>query len=425
MKEVDVFSKHERTIKESSLLLLSGILAVVLTPLAYIRLRNEHFTLALVDAGIVCVMLLLFVFVYVSRRTRTAGILIALGFIAAALMCTLLLGVGEIYWAFPALMVAYFMLDTRQATILAGGFVACFLTILWGVLPAVTLIKICLTLFVTVLLANAFSLTTRRQLETLRRIANVDPLTGAGNRRAQNLKLDAANEIFRRHNSPVCVLILDIDHFKKINDSHGHIKGDQVLVDLCELVRHSTRVTESVYRYGGEEFVLVAEQTAMDTATILAEKLRSRIERQVFASGIQLTVSIGVAELQRGEGREAWLGRADAALYRAKGRGRNQVVVADSPEPATLLRLPTVERRNETARARPACPFPFDVTLHRNYGSTVHSGASNAPFRSRLAPCIGCPLDCLAYGTEFLLQEATMPASGSITDFPKPVSVSG
>jgi len=352
MKEVTVFPRHERTIKESSLLLLSGILAVVLALLAYIRLRNEHFTLAFVDAGIVGFMLLLFVFVYISRRTRTAGILIALGFIAAALMCTLLLGIGELYWAFPALMVAYFMLDTRQATILAGGFVACFLAIVWNELPFVVLIKICLTLVVTVLLANAFSLTNRRQMETLSRIANVDPLTGAGNRRAQNLKLDAANAIHRRNNSPACVLILDIDHFKKINDAYGHIVGDQILVDLCEMARRSTRVTESLYRYGGEEFVLVAEQTALDAAVNLAEKLRGSIAQAVFASGIQLTVSIGVAELQRGEGREAWLGRADAALYRAKRSGRNQVVVADTPEPATLLRLPTAERRSETPRAR-------------------------------------------------------------------------
>jgi diguanylate cyclase (GGDEF)-like protein len=189
-------------------------------------------------------------------------------------------------------------------------------------------------------------------METLSRIANIDPLTGAGNRRAQNLKLDAANAIHRRNNSPACVLILDIDHFKKINDAYGHIVGDQILVDLCEMARRSTRVTESLYRYGGEEFVLVADQTALDAAVNLAEKLRGSIAQAVFASGIQLTVSIGVAELQRGEGREAWLGRADAALYRAKGSGRNQVVVADAPEPATLLRLPTVNRRIETPRAR-------------------------------------------------------------------------
>ena len=345
---------HSRSIKETSLLLLSGILAVAVIPLAYLRLRDEHWTLAFVDVGIVCIMLLLFVFVYVSRRTRTAGIFISLGFISAALMCTLLMGVGEVYWAFPALMVAYFMLDTRQATTLSGGFVGCFLAIVWDQLPAASLVKICLTLVVTVLLANAFSLTNRRQLETLRRMANVDPLTGAGNRRAQNLKLDAIHAIFRRNNSPACVLILDIDHFKKINDTYGHIVGDQLLVHLCELVRRSTRATESLYRYGGEEFVLVAEQTALDTAVNLAEKLCSQIAQEVFATGIQLTVSIGVAELQFGENRDGWLGRADAALYRAKGRGRNQVIVAESPELATLLRLPTVERWGEARTGRTA-----------------------------------------------------------------------
>jgi diguanylate cyclase (GGDEF)-like protein len=366
MFKYEVYSTHSRSNKESMLLLLSGILAIAVTPVAYIRLRDEHWTLAFVDVGIVCIMLLLFIFVYISRRTRTAGILIALGFISAALMCTLLLGVGEVYWAFPALMVAYFMLDTRQATILAGGFVICFLAILWDHLPAADLIKISLTLMVTVLLANAFSLTNRRQMETLRRIANVDPLTGAGNRRAQNLKLDAANAIFRRSSSPASVLILDIDHFKKINDTHGHIAGDKLLVDLCELVHRSTRVTESLYRYGGEEFLVVAEQTALDTAVKLAEKLRSRIAQAVFASGIQLTVSIGVAELQRGEGREGWLGRADAALYQAKGRGRNQVVVAETPEPAMLLRLHTVERRRAT------------VERGSNVGAVLRSGSSGA-----------------------------------------------
>ena len=329
MIEVQQNYSHTRSIKESLLLLLCGISALVLTPLAYIRLRDEHWTLAFVEGGIVCIMLLLFVFVYVSRRTRTVGIIMALGFICAALMSTLLLGIKEIFWAFPALMVAYFMLDTRQATILTGGFVGCFLGIVWQELPAIYLTKICLTLVVTVLLANAFSLTNRRQLESLRRMAHVDPLTGAGNRRAQNLKLDAVNAIFHRHNSPVSLLIIDIDHFKKINDAYGHIVGDQLLAELCDLVRRSTRPTDNLYRYGGEEFVLVAEQTDLDATKNLAEKLRQLIARESFAMGIQVTVSIGVAELQRGESREGWLGRADSALYCAKGRGRNQVLVAE------------------------------------------------------------------------------------------------
>jgi diguanylate cyclase (GGDEF)-like protein len=334
MLDLEESSTRTRSLKESLLLLLSGILAVAVTPLAYVRLRDEHWTLAFFDAGFICIMLLLFLYVYVSRRTRTAGILIALGFISAALMSTLLLGVSEVFWAYPALVVAYFMLDARQATILTGGFVGCFLAIVWDDLTAITLTRICLTLITTVLLANAFSLTNRRQLTALRQMVNVDPLTGAGNRRAQNQKLDAAVAIFRRNTSVPSLLILDIDHFKRINDAHGHIAGDQILVDISELVRSNTRATETLYRYGGEEFVLVAEQTALSVAGDLAEKLRSLIEHNVFADGIKVTVSIGVAELQREEGREAWLGRADAALYWAKRHGRNQVAVAEAPAAA-------------------------------------------------------------------------------------------
>ena len=350
MIEVELTPVHERSIKETLLLLLSGLLAVAVTPLAILRLLDEHWTLVFVDAGFACIMALLFLFVYVSRRTRTAGILIALSFISAALMSPLLLGPSEIFWAYPALVVAYFMLDTRQATILTAGFVGCFLAIVWDKLPAIHLMKICLTLVTTVLLAHAFSLTNRRQLQALRQMANVDPLTGAGNRRAQGLKLDTLQAIFRRNQTTASLLIFDIDHFKQINDVHGHIVGDQVLIDLCDLLRRHTRATESLYRYGGEEFVLVAEQTDLEAATNLAEKLRTLVAQALFAAGVELTVSIGVAELRPGENREGWLRRADAALYRAKKLGRNRVVVAEVTNlDATLLR-PTVTVRDSKTR---------------------------------------------------------------------------
>jgi diguanylate cyclase (GGDEF)-like protein len=163
-------------------------------------------------------------------------------------------------------------------------------------------------------------------------MANIDPLTSAGNRRALNQKLDSVRAILRRNNAPGSLLILDVDHFKRINDAYGHIAGDQVLVDIADLVRSATRATESLYRYGGEEFVVVAELTGLEAATKLAENLREKIERRVLSAGIKLTVSIGVAELQRGEERETWLGRADAVLFQAKGQGRNRVVVSQAPE---------------------------------------------------------------------------------------------
>ena len=129
--------------------------------------------------------------------------------------------------------------------------------------------------------------------------------------------------------------------------------GDQILVELNELVRRNTRATESLYRYGGEEFVLVAEQTALDDAVELAEKVRSLIEQQRFTAGIPVTVSIGVAQLQRKEDREGWLSRADAALYRAKELGRNQVIAAGGQAPSTISRIPIV-RGSDELEAMPA-----------------------------------------------------------------------
>lgn len=350
MIEAKVNSSHRRSVKETVLLLLGGFMAIAITLLAYIRLLDKSWTMAFGDMGPVVIMLLLFLFVCVSRNARTGGILMALGFIGAALMSTLLLGVSELFWAFPALMVAYFMLDTRQATILTVGFVGCFLAVLWDDLSATALTTICLTVVTTVLLANAFALTNRRQLEELRRMVHVDPLTGAGNRRAQNIKLDAVSAIFRRNKSPVSLLILDIDHFKRINDTYGHIVGDQILVDLSKLLRGTTRPTESVYRYGGEEFVLVAEQTALDAAANLAENLRRRIERQLFTADIRLTVSIGVAQLHIKEDWEACLNRADKALYGAKQHGRNQVMTARELTALSVLHMPGTRDSDAVAR---------------------------------------------------------------------------
>ena len=336
MLETELYATENRSIKETLILQLSCVLAITVTPFAYIRLRAEQWSMVFFDVGIVCIMLLLFIFVYVSRRTRTAGVFMALGFISAALMTTLLLGASQVFWAYPALITAYFMLETRQAVVLSVGFLCCLFAILWGAIPTVDLATIFLTLITTILLANAFALTNRRQQSTLRHMASIDPLTGAGNRRSQNQKLDAVHAIFRRTYAPGSVLMLDVDHFKKINDTHGHVVGDQVLVEIAELIRSSTRATETLYRYGGEEFVVVAEQTNIEAAAKLADKLRTTIENKLFSTGVKLSVSVGVAELRAGEERQAWLSRADVALFQAKGRGRNQVILADNPQSAVI-----------------------------------------------------------------------------------------
>jgi diguanylate cyclase (GGDEF)-like protein len=159
-----------------------------------------------------------------------------------------------------------------------------------------------------------------------RHAADHDHLTGARSRRAF---FDlAAREQARslRRSSPLSLLLFDVDHFKRINDTHGHAAGDQVLVDIVQRTTTVIRSIDIVARLGGEEFAVLLPDTGADTALVVAERLRHELDRALDAAGY--TVSIGAATLHPDETIDAMLKRADAALYAAKAGGRNAVADA-------------------------------------------------------------------------------------------------
>jgi len=167
----------------------------------------------------------------------------------------------------------------------------------------------------------------RQQLEEL---ARRDGLTGVLNRRA--LLERAAIELARavREEGEVAVIMLDLDHFKVVNDTHGHLAGDAVLCEAVARVQTAVRVYDLVGRYGGEEFLVVAAGAGLDEAMAVAERIRSAIaERPVVWEGseIAITTSIGVVSVTSGEDLSHAIGRADAALYAAKDAGRDRVVL--------------------------------------------------------------------------------------------------
>jgi hemerythrin len=139
----------------------------------------------------------------------------------------------------------------------------------------------------------------------------------------------AASELDRgiRLKQPVSLIFLDIDHFKQINDVHGHQAGDAVLRELVRTVGGATRSMDALFRWGGEEFVVLAPSTGYRAGAVLAEKIRSKVEQHRFAGVESVTISLGVAEHIATESAEIWFRRADKALYRAKGGGRNRVCV--------------------------------------------------------------------------------------------------
>jgi len=164
------------------------------------------------------------------------------------------------------------------------------------------------------------------QNRSLTILATHDPLTGCLNRRAFFKQLNTAFASAMRHGHTISCVMLDVDHFKSINDRHGHAFGDYVLKELAELLKAELRTDDSVGRYGGEEFCLLLPHTDNAGAAQLADRLRSEIENHDF-NGIQVTVSIGVADMQsEAASGTAVVDCADKALYVAKTGGRNRVI---------------------------------------------------------------------------------------------------
>ena len=171
----------------------------------------------------------------------------------------------------------------------------------------------------------------RKENDRLQELAHTDPLTQTLNRRALTLRLTAELDRARRYASVVTLLMLDLDHFKRINDEHGHLAGDEVLREVAALLTHAVRSVDVVARYGGEEFVVVLPETGEEGAVVFAERIRERIAEQSFgrSEGVRLpiTASIGVATFPAPavDSVEDLFASADAALYRAKAEGRNRV----------------------------------------------------------------------------------------------------
>lgn len=171
----------------------------------------------------------------------------------------------------------------------------------------------------------------RRLLEQIRIQATHDDLTGLHNRRYLISVMESESERMLRGGSAYSILVLDVDHFKSINDRYGHPVGDRVLVKFAEVLRAQLRTIDHFGRYGGEEFLVVLPQTRLDEARTAAERIRAAIETAQFGLEQKVTVSIGVACAGTGEAPDKVFSRADDALYRAKQNGRNRVECETGP----------------------------------------------------------------------------------------------
>lgn len=189
-----------------------------------------------------------------------------------------------------------------------------------------------LALFEVMLCALIYPLRNALMYERALRSALKDSLTGVNNRASMEQHLEHEVLAAVRHRTPLSMLMIDVDHFKAVNDAHGHVAGDAVLAAVADAIVSCTRDSDVVFRFGGEEFAVILTNTRAAGARLLAERIRTTIAALGVAAADQLipvTVSVGVAQLGPGESKVDLLEKADTMLYRAKYRGRNQVVSQD------------------------------------------------------------------------------------------------
>lgn len=167
-----------------------------------------------------------------------------------------------------------------------------------------------------------------KYLEKLETLSVTDQLTGLYNRRYFDDQFNREQEKVNRYGSQLCLIMVDLDHFKVINDRFGHQVGDSVLVEFSQLFKQGIRTTDILSRWGGEEFIALLPGTSLANAAIIAEKLRALTEEHLFSTAEKLTASFGVTEVKKqSEGEWKAIQNADMALYQAKREGRNRVVV--------------------------------------------------------------------------------------------------
>ncbi|MDX1587970.1 MAG: GGDEF domain-containing protein [Oleiphilaceae bacterium] len=314
-----------------SLIILLGVCGIVgLGPFAIYRLISEQWLMAALDGLLVTAILLAILYVWRTGDTRRTGIFLAVVNTGMAVTVTHLTGLFGLFWLYVVMLSNYFIAPVKVAalaTVVALSTVVVVGTHLES--PAETA-SFLITAAITSLFAYIFSTRSEMLRLQMERLATIDPLTGAGNRLALESELEIAIAALERHGQNHGLLMLDLDHFKTVNDTHGHATGDRILRNFTRLVAEYTRREDRLFRFGGEEFVLLVSDCDELGLHRAAQHLRQSIHEHLECPSGPVTVSIGGALLRPGESWETWLKRADKALYQAKQQGRNQAVMAQA-----------------------------------------------------------------------------------------------
>ena len=262
------------------------------------------------------------------RRLDIAGVLAALANAGGCLLAAWVLQHSALAWTFLVLISNFFIVRYEVAAPVNLALVVGLL-LQPGLLLAPIQPQALAVIVLTFGFGHRFSRRLQGDRSRLEQLASLDALTGVPNRRA--LERTLSQQIIGQRESRFrhALVVLDIDHFKDVNDRHGHAAGDAALSDLAAILRFELRDRDQVFRFGGEEFVILAETGTREALECFTERIRKAVYEALRGPDGRITISLGGA-MYAGEQRwQDWFARADAALYAAKGLGRNSAVVAE------------------------------------------------------------------------------------------------
>lgn len=317
-----------RTYVENIILIGSAVGMLLILPFTVFRFISGDYFLSLIEFILMICMAGVFGYVFKTRRVIGAAMLLTALCLVVTVVVINITGPSSIYWYYPAALACYFIVNVRIASIYNIIGVTLLFPALYTEMPTTEMMSVFTTITMLCIFGYIFSLHTSNHQSKLTQLAARDALTGAWNRRTLDESLLQKISSKKRNNHQSSLLILDLDHFKKINDTYGHSVGDDILKKVADLIRSSIRITDKFYRYGGEEFVIVADSTDLEAASVLAESIRSRVEHSRIFSKEKITISLGIASINQADSAESWLNLADEALYAAKNQGRNMVCTA-------------------------------------------------------------------------------------------------
>ncbi|MBW9274796.1 MAG: GGDEF domain-containing protein [Candidatus Thiodiazotropha sp. (ex. Lucinisca nassula)] len=324
----DLTSRYQTDFHLRSTFWLSVTAGTLILPFAYYHLTYQHVGIGI---GAVITSLSLYLVAWSCHRKtyKTIYTFIWLTpfttFFVAYL--TNLLGITGTYWCYSTVLLYYFMMTERQAWMSNILFALVNLPQAWQLFEIHEATRFTVTFLLVSAYSAIFLHIIAMQYSELQKQAITDKLTNLYNRTLLKDSLEQAIHQANRTNTPFTLIIMDVDHFKKINDELGHDIGDHVLVQLGIFLKDFLRDSDKIFRIGGEEFLILLYNTDEANSIDMAEKIRKGIENLSLIPDRKVTVSIGVAGLSSVRDWKHWMKTCDKNLYEAKNSGRNRVVV--------------------------------------------------------------------------------------------------